>query len=155
VTLQTQTSLWKIAAKLRDSLKHKTISEKVKLPLLLVDHQLRKSTGTERTTTMTSTVNALPLDAAVDTNVNVDDIDTEIAESIVGSEVVKDEHGIDDDPISTSGLIVRDNIVESKAPAPTTKNTPTDTAKSLNESNNKIIKELDDETAKTFPQIVS
>jgi hypothetical protein len=104
---------------------------------------------------MTSTVNALPLDAAVDTNVNVDDIDTEIAESIVGSEVVKDEHGIDDDPISTSGLIVRDNIVESKAPAPTTKNTPTDTAKSLNESNNKIIKELDDETAKTFPQIVS
>lgn len=101
---------------------------------------------------MSSTVTTLPSLDATDPNVNVDDIDTDIADSIVGS-VVKDEPRVDEDSISASGLIVRDDIAEAKAS--TTKTASTDTAKSLNESNNKIIKELDDETAKTFPQIVS
>lgn len=101
---------------------------------------------------MTSTVNTLPLDAT-DTNVNVDDIDADIATSIVGSEV-KEESRAEEHTIPSSGLPVRHYITEAKT-ASTTKTTSMDTAKSLNESNNKIIKELDDETAKTFPQIVS
>jgi hypothetical protein len=101
---------------------------------------------------MTSTVNTLPLDAT-DTNVNVDDIDTDIATSIVGSEV-NEEPRADEHTIPSSGLLARHYITEAKA-ADTTKTTSMDTAKSLNESNNKIMKELDDETAKTFPQIVS
>ena len=84
---------------------------------------------------------------------NVDDIDADIATSIVGSEV-KEESRAEEHTVPSSGMPVKHYIAEAKAAA-TTKTTSMDTAKSLNESNNKIIKELDDETAKTFPQIVS
>ena len=102
---------------------------------------------------MTSTASSgtHPLDAT-DKNANVDEIDTEIATSIADSSAKVESQGTEDS-ISTSDLVPRDET-ESKL-LTTMKTTPTDTAKSLNESNNKIIKELDDETAKTFPQIVS
>ncbi len=100
---------------------------------------------------MTSSANTLPLDAT-DGNVSVDDIDTDIAVSIAGS-VAKEEPRVDEDSISASGLIARDDATDAKLVS-MTKTASTDTAKSLNESNNKIIKEIDDETPKTFPQIV-
>ena len=101
---------------------------------------------------MTSAANTLPLDAT-DTTANVDDLDTDIATSISES-IAKVESHPAEETISTSNLVATHDITESKVTT-TMKTSSMDTAKSLNESNNKIIKELDDETAKTFPQIVS
>ena len=102
---------------------------------------------------MTSTDTSLPLDAS-DTNVNVpvDEIDRDIA-TTMADPVVKDEPRAEQDSIAPSGLIARDDIIDAKVEAPIV--VTTSTTKSISESNNKIIKELDDETAKTFPQIVS
>uniref|UniRef100_A0A7S4ATW8 HSF-type DNA-binding domain-containing protein n=1 Tax=Pseudo-nitzschia australis TaxID=44445 RepID=A0A7S4ATW8_9STRA len=77
-------------------------------------------------------------------------------------------NGVDPDKINTDNaapitvdamkekLSVANDGVPSSSSAMETKHPTTamDTAKSLNESNNKIIKELDDEAAKTFPQIL-
>ena len=100
---------------------------------------------------MTSSVNTLLL-GTPDANVAPDEIDIDIASKLDIS-VKKEEILADEGTVATSDLIGRYDVADTKAVKP--KTAPMDTATSLNESNNKIIKELDDETAKTFPQIVS
>lgn len=101
---------------------------------------------------MASTSSDISLNA-VDTDAKVDDIDNDIAATISEPEVPKEESQTES--VSASALIATEETAEPKAEASTTTKTSSiDTAKSLNESNNKIIKELDDETTKTFPQVV-
>lgn len=83
------------------------------------------------------------LDAAGN-GVDTDEIDTDNAAPIT-VDAMKEKPSVKNDGAPSSP-----SAMETKHPK-----TAMDTAKSLNESNNKIIKELDDEAAKTFPQIVS
>lgn len=101
---------------------------------------------------MASEPSTLPLNAT-DLDSNVDEIDKDIAATISEPEVAKEASpGVEED---ASGLIASQDTAEPQTEAPATTNpSSVDTAKSLNESNNKIIKELDDETTKTFPQVV-
>ena len=93
---------------------------------------------------MASTSSDISLNA-VDTDAKVDDIDNDFAATISEPEVPKEESQTES--VSASALIATEETAEPKAEAcTTTKTSSIGPAKRLNERNNKIIKELDDET---------